>query len=127
MNEAFFQSLKLSQSIDIEHLSERTIAVKSYNPITIDRYGEIRKKRKENDLTPVLSTAVSLRADLDCEEGVLVPREKSGDLWVAVYPPTLGEGGWIYLTSLAGRVMLIRSLVQDKLLTSQDLFPLHFF
>lgn len=31
----------------------------------------------EHDLTPVLSTAVSLRVDLDCEEGVLVPRKAS--------------------------------------------------
>ena len=31
----------------------------------------------EHDLTPVLSTAVSPRPDLDCEEGVLVPKKAS--------------------------------------------------
>ena len=53
----------------------RCVALKSCDRLA----GDLRasKFKYEHDLTPVLSTAVSLRVDLDCEEGVLVPRKVS--------------------------------------------------
>lgn len=59
----------------------RFVALKSCDRLA----GDLResKFKYEHDLTPVLSTAVSLRVDLDCEEGVLVPRKVSDRKWRA--------------------------------------------